>query len=225
MPEPCPSKSSSPPAGQSFGEEIANGTTHAVGAVLSIAGLALMMVGAASRGNAWHITSCAIFGATLIILYVTSAVYHFINLHHAHAKRILRMMDHISIYLLIAGTYTTLTLTFLRGPLGWTLFGIEWGLAVLGIVFKGVFGHRYDGIATAGYVVMGWAILIASYPMIKGFPPGGIAWLVAGGLGYTLGVPFYIQDKKQKYFHAIWHLFVLTGSICHFFMVYLYIIP
>ena len=166
-----------------------------------------------------------VVGASMIILYLSSTIYHFIHFKLERTKRVFRFFDHASIYLLIAGSYTAITLTFLRGPLGWTLFGLEWGIAILGIVFKSIVGHRADGLCTLGYVVMGWLIVMATYPILTGFPLGGIVWLVAGGLSYTLGVPFFFLDEKIRYFHAIWHLFVLGGSICHFFMVWLYIIP
>lgn len=213
------------PAIQSEGEEVANSITHLIGFVLSVTGLFALMIAAARRGNAWHITGAAIFGSSLIILYLFSTIYHIIHVRHARAKRFFRFMDHIGIYLLIAGTYSAVTLTFLRGPLGWTLFGIEWGFVLFGIMFKILFGHKADGISTLGYVIMGWLIVVATYPIVTGFPHGGIMWLVLGGLAYTLGVPFYFLDERKKYFHAIWHVFVMTGSICHFFMVLWYIIP
>lgn len=213
------------PAIQSTGEEIANSVTHFIGFCLSIAGLSMLMVASSQRGNGWHMTGSAVFGISLIILYLFSTIYHVIHVRHARAKRFFRFMDHISIYLLIAGSYTAMTLTFLRGPLGWTLFGLEWGFALFGIFFKLMFGHKADGISTLGYIIMGWLIVIATIPIIEGFPRTGIMWLVLGGLAYTLGVPFYFLDERRKYFHAIWHVFVMAGSVCHFILVLRYLIP
>ena len=210
---------------QSIGEEIANGVTHLIGLGLSIAGLSIILVAAARRGTAWHVTGGAIFGSTMILLYLSSTIYHFVHFKLERTKRFFRFMDHASIYLLIAGSYTAITLTFLRRPLGWTLFGLEWGIAVVGILFKAIGGHRANTLSTIGYVVMGWLVVIAAYPIITEFSSGGLFWLVAGGMTYTLGVPFYFLDEKVKYFHAIWHLFVMGGSLCHFFMVWLYLIP
>ncbi len=208
---------------QTNGEEVANALTHGLGFGLSSAGIALLVVASIQRGDSWHVVSTAIFGASLVILYGTSTIYHAIS--HPGAKRILRLLDHMSIYILIAGSYTAMTLTILRGPLGWTLFSIEWAIAVLGITFKSIFQHRWEGVSTAGYVIMGWMILIAIYAIFTKFPLGGIVWLVLGGLSYTGGVGFFLQDEKKRYYHAIWHMFVLTGSVCHFFMVLWYIIP
>jgi len=215
---------SRPPAAiRSVGEEIVNAVTHGIGCGLSVAGLSLMAAFAASTGSAWHMVSCVIFGAALVNLYLVSTLYH--SIRAARAKRLFRVLDHISIYLLIAGTYTAISLTFLRGPLGWTLFGLEWGLAVTGIVLKVTLGFKYDCLAVAGYVIMGWLILMAAGPILNGFPRAGLLWLVLGGLCYTGGVPFYLMDEKFPYFHGVWHLFVLAGSICHFFAVLWYIIP
>ncbi len=181
-----------------------------------------MVVTSAGKGNPWYITSCAIFGSSLVILYLSSTLYHMIQ--NPQGKKFLRLMDHISIYILIAGTYTPFTIALLRGGLGWTLFGLEWGFALVGIVFKIVLGYKADAISTIGYVIMGWLILMAVYPMFKQLDGGGIAFLTIGGALYTLGVPFYFFDEKFKYFHSIWHLFVLGGSICHFFAVQFYVI-
>ncbi len=210
------------PALQSIDEEFANTVTHGIGLGLSIAGLCIMVVTAAKIGNPWHIVSSAIFGSSLIILYLASTLYH--SVQDTGKKPFLRLLDHISIYILIAGSYTPFTLSFLKGGLGWTIFGLEWGFALVGILFKTFFGHKADMLATFGYVIMGWLILLACYPLFKNLEAGGIVFLVVGGAAYTLGVPFYFLDGKYKYFHTIWHLFVLTGSICHFLAVQWYII-
>jgi hemolysin III len=203
------------------GEEIANSITHGVGAVLSIAGLVTLIVGAALRGNAWHIVTCSIYGATLVLLYVASTLYH--ALPEGRAKHVFLILDHSAIYLLIAGTYTPLTLVTLRGGWGWALFGFVWGLAVLGIVFKSLFVGRLAILSTIVYILMGWCALIAIRPLLQVLPWNAFLWLLAGGLAYTLGVIFFAS--KYRYAHTIWHLFVLAGSACHFVAVYKYVLP
>ena len=205
-----------------LGEEIAHSVTHGVGALLSIAGLVVLVALAAVRGNAWHVVSCSIFGATLIVLYTTSTLYHSIT--HPRAKRVLRVLDHSAIFLLIAGTYTPFTLVNMRGGWGWTLFGVIWGLALLGIAFKLTASSRYRILSVLLYIAMGWLVLIALKPLVASVAPPGLALILAGGLAYTLGVIFYAW-KDLPYSHAIWHLFVLAGSILHFFAVALYVIP
>lgn len=199
-----------------LGEEIANGITHGLGAILSIAGLAVLVALAALYGTVWHIVSFSIFGASLIILYTASTLYHSIQI--PQARRVLRIIDHSSIFLLIAGTYTPFLLTALRGPLGWTLFGIIWGIAILGILFKVFFIGKWEVVSTLAYVAMGWLCVIAFGQMLATMPAHAVAWLVAGGITYTIGVLFY-AIKKIPYNHTIWHLFVLGGSFCHFFAV------
>ncbi|MCA9935217.1 MAG: hemolysin III family protein [Ardenticatenaceae bacterium] len=199
-----------------LGEEIANGVTHGIGAMLSIAGLVVLVVTAVLYGTTWHIVSFSIYGTSLIILYMASTLYHSIQI--PKARPILRIIDHSSIYLLIAGTYTPFLLTALRGPWGWTLFGIVWGIALLGIIFKIFFINKLEVLSTLAYVGMGWLCVIAFKQMLATVPPPGVTWLVAGGVVYTIGVLFY-AIKKIPYNHAIWHLFVLGGSICHFFAV------
>ncbi len=199
-----------------LGEEIANGITHGIGAAFSIAGLVILVVLAVLYGTVWHIVSFSIFGASLIILYTASTLYHSIQV--PQARRILRIIDHSSIFPLIAGTYTPFLLTALRGPWGWTLFGIVWGIALLGITFKIFFIGKLEVLSTLAYVVMGWLCVIALKQMLATMPPQGVAWLIAGGIVYTVGVLFY-AIKKIPYNHAIWHLFVLGGSVCHFFAV------
>lgn len=206
----------------SLGEELAHSITHGIGAVLSIAGLVLLVTLAALRGDAWHVVACSIFGATLVFLYTASTLYHSIT--HPGAKRVMRVFDHAAIFLLIAGTYTPFTLVTLRGGWGWTLFVIVWGLALVGIIYKITARNRFRFLSVLLYLGMGWLVLIAIKPMVTSIPGPGLALLLAGGLCYTLGVIFYAW-KRLPYGHAVWHLFVLAGSICHFFAVLLYVIP
>ena len=208
--------------GYTVGEEIANSITHGIGAGLSVAGLTLLVALAAIYGDVWRVVSFSIYGSSLVLLYLASTLYH--SIQHPKVKRILRIFDHSAIYLLIAGTYTPFTLVSLRGPWGWTLFGLVWGLALLGIAFKTVFIGRYEKLATAAYVLMGWLVVIAFKQMHVAIPPGGIVWVVIGGVVYTLGVLFYAWEKLP-YNHAIWHLFVLGGSACHFFAILLHVLP
>ena len=203
-------------------EEIANSVTHGVGVLLAIAGLVILTVFAGIHGTARHIVACSIFGGTMILLYTASTLYH--SIHWPKAKPVLRVLDHSAIFLLIAGTYTPFTLISLRGPWGWSLFGIVWGLAVIGIVLE-IFlrpGLRY--LIVGLYIGMGWVIAIAVKPLLGAVPPGGLVLLLAGGLCYTLGVPVYVK-RSIPFNHAIWHLFVLAGTILHFFAVLLYVIP
>jgi len=205
---------------QTIGEEIANAVTHGIGAALSVAGLVLLVVFAAMRGDAWRVVSFSIYGATLIILYIASTLYHaFTNIK---LKRFFRTMDHISIFLLIAGTYTPITLVCMRGPWGWTIFGLIWGLAIAGVVLKAFFMGRFEKTAIALYVAMGWLIIIAVKPMIQMVPPGTVMWLVIGGVSYTMGLTFYAL-KKMPYHHAVWHLFVLGGSVCQYMGIVLHL--
>lgn len=205
-----------------LGEEIANGITHGIGAMLSVAGLTVLVVLAAIYGDAWRIVSFSIYGTSLVLLYTASTLYHAIQ--HPDAKRIFRIMDHAAIYLLIAGTYTPITLVNMRGPWGWSIFGFVWAVAIIGIIFKTMYTGRYDKISTAAYVLMGWICLISLKEMLVAIPPGGLAWLVAGGICYTVGVIFYAWHKLP-FNHAIWHLFVLGGSICHFFAILFHVLP
>lgn len=206
----------------SRGEEIANSITHGVGIILAIGGLAVLTGFASLYGNAWHITSCAIFGAALIILYSASTLYHAIQ--HPKAKSILRILDHSAILVLIAGTYTPFSLVNLRGPWGWSLFGVIWGLALLGIVIETSRLRRFRAALITLYVIMGWAVIAAVQPMLASVGNGGLWLLLAGGLSYTGGIVFYVW-RKLPYNHAIWHLFVLAGSTLHFFAILLYVIP
>ncbi len=204
------------------GEEIANSLTHGAGTLLAIVGLVVLIVFAALYGNAWHIVSCSIFGAALILLYLASTLYHAIE--HPGAKSILRILDHSAILLLIAGTYTPITLISLRGPWGWTLFGVVWGLAIIGILIETTRLRRHRSWLIGLYVVMGWAVVAAIKPMMHNMDSGGLWLLLAGGIAYTGGIAFYLWNRLP-YNHAVWHLFVLAGSVFHYFAVLLYIIP
>lgn len=204
------------------GEEIANALVHGLGVLLSIGGLVLLVTFASLRGNVWHVVSCSVFGATLILLYTTSTLYHSVPGHRA--KRILRILDHSAIFLLIAGTYTPFTLVSLRGPWGWTLFGVIWGLTVIGVIFKVTMLRRWTIPSVVLYLAMGWAAVIAVGPLLRTVAPGGLALILAGGLAYTVGVVFYAWERLP-YNHAVWHGFVLAGSVCHFLAVLFFVIP
>ena len=199
---------------QSLGEEIANSITHGIGAALSIAALVLLVVFASKYGDIWRIVSFSIYGFTLFFLYLSSTLYH--SFTNKRVKRFFRILDHSSIYLLIAGTYTPVTLVSMRGPWGWTIFGLIWAMAIGGIIAKIFLIEKYKIVSVLLYVAMGWLIIIAFKPMLQMVPKGLIIWLFIGGLCYTLGLIFY-ACKKVPYFHFIWHLFVLGGSIAHFF--------
>lgn len=201
-------------------EEIANAVTHGVGVALSIAGLAVLVARAALAGDARRVVCFSIFGAALIILYLASTLYH--GIQHPRAKRILQICDHCAIYILIAGTYTPFLLIGLGGTWGWSLLWVIWGLAACGVGFKVAFTNRFDVLATLAYVAMGWLCVVAWDELWRAIPGGAIALLIAGGLTYTAGVLFYLWDRLP-YNHAIWHLFVLGGSVCHFLAVALYL--
>ena len=203
-------------------EEIANTITHGVGLALSIAGFVILLVLAALRSGALQIVSCAIYGTTLITLYAASTLYH--GIAAPRFKRALRIFDHSAIFLLIAGTYTPFLLVNLRGAWGWSLFGVVWGLAMAGIVFKFFFVERFGFLSTIVYLLMGWLVVIAARPVLSHVPTTGLIWLVAGGLCYTAGVIFY-ASKRIPYAHVIWHVFVLAGSTCHYFAVLRCLLP
>lgn len=206
----------------SLREEIANSVTHGIGAALSVAGLTLLVVLAAIYGDVWRVVSFSIYGSSLVVLYLASTLYH--SFQNPRVKRVFRILDHASIYLLIAGSYTPFLLVSMRGVWGWALFGVVWGLAVMGVAFKVFFIGRFEVLATAAYVLMGWLAVIAFKEMLVRVPPGGVTLLMAGGITYTAGVIFYAWEKLP-FNHAIWHLFVLGGSMFHFFAVLLYILP
>lgn len=203
-------------------EEVWNGITHGIGTALAIAGLTLLVVLAAVNGDSWRIVSFSIYGSTLVLLYLASTLYHSIQI--PKVKRVLQVLDHAAIYLLIAGSYTPFLLVNMRGQLGWTLFGVVWGLAVLGIAFRTIFVGRYEKLAVAGYVLMGWLMVVGFKEMQLVIPPGGVMLIIAGGVTYTVGVIFFAW-RKLPYNHAIWHLFVMGGSICHFFAMLFYVLP
>lgn len=194
-------------------EELLNALTHGIGAVVALAAAAVLITLASIRGDVWAIVGASVFGTSLLLLYVASTLYHAIS--HAPAKARLKIFDHCMIYVLIAGTYTPFTLTSLRGAWGWTLFGLIWGLALAGIVFKLYFTGRFKGLSTAIYIAMGWMVVIALDPLMKALPGSAFAWLMSGGIAYTVGTIFYMS-RRLPYAHAIWHAFVLAGSVCHF---------
>jgi hemolysin III len=206
---------------QSLGEEIANSVSHGLGALGALAALPYLVVTAMPKGAA-AVVGGAVFAATLVLLYVTSTLYH--ALARNRAKKVFRVLDHSAIYLLIAGTYTPFTLGVLRGAWGWALFGVVWGLAAAGVALTGALGVRYPRASTAVYIAMGWLIVVAIKPLLMHLPHEGLAWLVAGGLAYTGGAAFY-GWRRLRYHHTVWHLFVLAGSCCHFVAVARYAAP
>ncbi len=205
---------------QSIKEEIVNSITHGIGSILSIFAFVVLLYNAITKGTCIHIVTCSIYGASLITLYSISTIYHAIQ--NINVKYVFRILDHISIYLLIAGTYLPITLIILKGSLGWIMFAIEYGLCLLGIIFKIIFKTKLSIISVLFYLFMGWLAIIAIKPIYLSI---GILWLFLGGIFYTLGVIFFAIDKKVSYFHAVWHIFVLAGSYCHFNMIYFYVIP
>lgn len=205
-----------------LGEELVNSISHGIGAGLSVAALVLCIVRAAYKSSAAGIVGASIYGATLVILYCMSTLYHAIT--NQTARRVFRVFDHTSIYLLIAGTYTPITLVTIKGAMGWTLFGIVWGIAVLGICLNSVNIERFKKFSMFSYIVMGWAVVISIKDIIEKMPRNGLIFLLLGGIAYTVGIIFYAL-KKKKYMHSVWHLFVLTGSILQFFCIYLYVLP
>ncbi len=202
----------------SYREEVANVATHSVGVLLSIAALSLMVVYAAAHRETPHIVGASVFGGAMVALYGASTLYH------TFQQRIFRILDHVSIYLLIAGTYTPFTLVVLPGGWGWSIFGVIWGLALAGIVFKVLCIEKLEVLCVAVYLGMGWLGIIAIKPMLEALPGTGLLWLAAGGLSYTFGVIFYAWNRLP-YNHAIWHLFVMAGTACHFVTVYWYVLP
>ncbi|MFP4973954.1 hemolysin III family protein [Paenibacillus sp. CN-4] len=203
-------------------EEIANAITHGIGTVLSVAALVLLVVFATQKGTAWHVVSYSIYGTTMLLLYLNSTLVH--SLKEGKLKDLFEFFDHSSIYLFIAGTYTPFLLIAVRGTLGWSLFGVIWGIAFAGVLFKAFFTKRFLFMSTLFYIGMGWLIVLAWGPLTASIASGGIALLVAGGLLYTLGTIFYVW-RGFPYHHAIWHVFVLAGSVTHFFAVLIYLLP
>lgn len=206
-----------------FREELANSLTHGLALLACLVGAPVLIVMSVTRGDAWQVVGASVFAATLVTLYATSTLYHAVP--PSRTKRVLRVLDHIAIYLLIAGTYTPFTLGVLRGAWGWTLFGLVWGCAALGILFKALFGMRYPKLSTVGYVGMGWLAILAVRPLMMNVPSVGLVLIATGGLLYTLGVVFYATGRRVRYFHAVWHLFVLGGSVCHYLAVLWFAYP
>ena len=204
-----------------LGEEIFNSVTHGVGSLLSIAGTVVLIVCSAIYSDAWAVVSSCIFGASLIILYTMSTLYH--ALTNDKAKKFFRIMDHDTIFILIAGTYTPYTLVNLRGAVGWVLFGIIWGMAVLGVVFNSINLEKFRKVSLVCSIIMGWTIIFAIKPMIDALPKLSLWFLLIGGIFYTVGVVLYIV-KKIKYFHSIWHIFTIAGSVFHYFSILIAII-
>ena len=197
-----------------------NGYSHLIGALLALGGAVVLVVLAALKADAWKIVSFAIYGATLVLLYGFSTAYHSTR---GKLKDFFQKLDHNAIYLLIAGTYTPFTLVSLRGPWGWALFGIVWGLALFGIAQEFWPGKRSRKLSLAIYILMGWVVLVAVIPLIAALTPAGFVWLAAGGLIYTAGIYFYVNDEKYPHWHGIWHLFVIAGSAAHYFAILLYV--
>lgn len=200
-----------------LGEEIFNSVTHGMGSLLSIAGTVVLIVFSAINSDAFAVVSSAVYGASLIILYTMSTLYHSIT--NEKAKKFFRIMDHNTIFFLIAGTYTPYTLAVLRSPLGWVLFGVVWGAAAIGIVLNSIDLEKFSKISVVCYIAMGWVIIIAVKPLMSSMPFISFALLVAGGIFYTIGVIFY-AIKKVKYFHSVWHIFTVIGSALHYFSVF-----
>lgn len=203
-------------------EEKLNVISHGLGLVLSIVALVLLVVYSSIYGSNWHIVSFSIYGASLILLYSASTLYHYVQ--NPKWRQKLNIFDHAAIYILIAGTYTPFTLVVLKGWVGWTIFGVSWALAIFGVIFKLYFTGKYDKISTMAYVLMGWLIIFAIKPLINNFPIEGLLWLLAGGIFYTIGAILY-SIRSVKYNHAIFHIFVLLGSFSHFIAVFFYVLP
>jgi hemolysin III len=201
----------------SFGEEVANSITHGVGWLLSVGGLATLVTFAAITGGALRVVSCAVFGSTLVLLYAASTLYH--SLPSERAKHVFRVLDHSAIFLLIAGTYTPLSLVAVGGPWGWSLFGAIWSLAAIGVLLNSLAPGRWRWASITLYVTMGWLVVIAIRPLVAAVSTGVLVLIVAGGLAYTLGLAFY-GWRRLPYGHAVWHLFVLAGSVLHYLAVF-----
>ncbi|OLO27566.1 hemolysin D [Alkalihalophilus pseudofirmus] len=203
-------------------EEVVNAITHGIGVVLSITALVFLIIFSVKHGTAWHTVSFTIYGATMILLYVSSTLVH--SFPPGKVKNLFEIFDHSAIYLFIAGTYTPFTLVVLNGALGWTLLSIVWGIAIIGVVFKSFFTKRFLYLSTILYIAMGWIIVIAWKPLVDTLPFEGMMLLVLGGIFYTVGTIFYVWRGFQ-FHHAVWHLFVLAGTVAHFFAVIKYVLP
>ncbi len=204
-----------------LGDILANAITHGVGLLLALAGAAYLIRGAVGTGP-WCIASCSVFAGTLVLIYLCSTLYH--SLVTTRARRVFQVLDHSAIYLMIAGTYTPFLLVAMRGRLGWALFGVEWGLAAAGVVFKSLALDRFPVGSAVVYLLQGWLAVFALHPLLAAIGWGGMLWLIAGGLAYTFGIAFFAMDRL-RYFHAVWHVFVLAGSIAHYFAILLYVVP
>ena len=204
-----------------LGDILANAITHGIGAAFAVAG-AVYLIAASTRGTVWLVVSCSVFSGTLVLVYVCSTLYH--SLVRTRARHVLQVLDHSSIYLLIAGTYTPFTLIALRGPLGWFIFCVVWSLAIAGVVFKSFAVERFAVASALVYLFQGWFIVVAVRPLLHAIGWHGMIWLGAGGLAYTLGIVFFALDRL-RYFHAAWHLFVLAGSVAHYFAILFYLVP
>jgi hemolysin III len=204
-------------------EEIANAVTHGLGLLASLVAVPVLLATTRSRADVWMTLGVAVFGVTLVLMYLSSTLYHAVP--QPRAKRLLRTLDHSAIYLLIAGTYTPFLLGPLRGAWGWSLLAVIWALAALGVIAKWTFGFRFPRLSTGVYLGMGWLIVVATVPLAREVPPAGLAWLLAGGLCYTGGVVFHATDHRLRFGHAVWHLFVAGGSLCHFLAVLWHAMP
>lgn len=202
-------------------EILANAITHGVGAALAIAGAVYLIV-VSTRGATRTVIGCTVFATTLVLVYVCSTLYH--SLVRTRARHVFQVLDHAAIYLLIAGTYTPFTLVALKGWVGWTLFGIEWGLAAAGIVFKSFTVERFQVLSAVVYLLQGWMAILVVRPLAGAIGGQGMAWLMAGGVAYTAGIVFFALDRI-RYFHAAWHIFVLAGSLAHYFAILFHIVP
>ena len=209
-----------PKRGQSQGEEISNSISHGIGLLAALVGTPFLIMHALRNGDAGFIVGASLFSASMILLYLASTLYH--ALPGGKAKRCFRIIEHSVIFILIAGTYTPLTLGVLRSAFGWALFGVIWGLAIVGVALKAFYKTAHPIIFTGLYLLMGWLLVIAVKPLFARMPTAGLFLLIAGGLSYTAGVAFFATDSRLKYGHLIWHLFVITGTTCHYFVVLWY---
>lgn len=209
-------------SGETILEEVFNATSHGIGALLGIAALALLVTLSALHGSPMKVVTTAIYGTTIVLMFTASTLYH--AFPWPKTKSIFKVIDHSSIYLLIAGSYTPVLLVDIGGAWGWSMFGVVWGLALFGVLFKLFFTGRFEVFSLSLYGIMGWLIVIAFYPLIHSMPTAGLVWLLIGGLCYTFGIIFYVLDAKYHFAHFLWHLLVLAGCICHFFAILFYVV-
>ena len=201
--------------GATVGQEIANAVTHGVGALLAIAGLVILVAQAAARGSVWHVVSYSIFGSSMVLLYLASTLYH--SLSKTRVGRLFEILDHAAIFVLIAGSYTVFALTLLRPTVGWWIFGAVWAVAVVGIAMEAIFLNRWPAVTVLVYIAMGWLIVFVWKPLAEVANQGTLVFLIAGGLSYTIGTIFYARGRRHGWWHPGWHLFVIGGTVCHFF--------